>query len=117
MGGIDYTVADENIALINQSYYPDIDVKTPISFPQRIAWAVRPNAKSLVKAVNTWLSQKKTSGDPTYYVIYNKYYKNKKLFSKRIKSDLYTGKTGKISGYDDLIKKGSFVIKLKQYHL
>ena len=40
-GKIDYTVADENVAKLNQSFYTNIDVKTPISFPQKIAWAVR----------------------------------------------------------------------------
>ncbi len=104
-GTIEYTVADENIALINQSYHPDLDVKTPVSFPQRIAWAVRPNAPKLLKAVNTWLQQMKTSREPTYYVIYNKYYKNKRLFKKRLKSNFFTTKTGKISPYDNLIQK------------
>jgi membrane-bound lytic murein transglycosylase F len=102
---IDYTVADENIALINQSYYPDIDVKTPLSFPQRIAWAVRPNAENLLIEVNKWLKQMISIEKPTYFVIYNKYYKNKNLFRKRIKSDFFTSRTGRISKYDDLIKR------------
>ncbi len=104
-GKIDYTIADENIALINKSYYPNIDIKTPISFPQRIAWAVRPNSPLLLTEINKWIEKMRTSKDPTYYVIYNKYYKNKKFFKNRIKSDYYTTKTGKISEYDSLIKK------------
>ena len=41
------TVADENVALINQSYYPNIDIRTAISFPQHIAWAMRKNSSEL----------------------------------------------------------------------
>lgn len=37
-GEIDYTVADENVALVNQIYYPNLDVSTEISFPQKMAW-------------------------------------------------------------------------------
>ena len=40
-GMIDYVVCDENIALVNSTYYPDIDVNTPVSFPQNLAWGVR----------------------------------------------------------------------------
>jgi len=46
-GEIEYTVSDEHIALVNQKYFPDIDVKTPISFPQHLAWAVSKNSDSL----------------------------------------------------------------------
>ena len=102
---IDYTVADENIALIHHSYYPDIDVKTPVSFPQRIAWAVRPNAEKLLIEVNKCLKQMISIEKTTYFVIYNKYYKNKNLFGKCIKSDFFTSRTGRISKYDDLIKR------------
>ena len=30
-GEIEYTVCDENVALVNSTYYPDIDVSTPVS--------------------------------------------------------------------------------------
>ena len=37
-GDIDFTVADESVALVNASYYSNIDVFTPVSFSQQIAW-------------------------------------------------------------------------------
>ena len=40
-GEIKYTIADEDIAMVNATYYPNIDIQTPISFPQQIAWALR----------------------------------------------------------------------------
>ncbi len=75
-GEIDYTVADQNLAYINAAYYPILDVETAVSFNQRIAWAVRPNSPKLLKVVNDWIAQMKRSTD--YYVIYNKYFKNRR---------------------------------------
>jgi membrane-bound lytic murein transglycosylase F len=101
-GEIDYTVADQNIAAINKTYYPDLDIKTTISLPQRIAWAVRKSSPKLLKAVNDWIDEMKEGTD--YYVIYNKYFKNTKAFKRRIKSDFFSRTGGKISPYDELIK-------------
>ncbi len=104
-GEIDYTVADENIALINQAYYADIDVQTPLGVPQRIAWAVRPNAPQLLQAINDWLRQIKSASNPTFNLIYNKYYKNRRAFRVRLRSEFFSKTGGKISPYDDLIRQ------------
>lgn len=102
-GEIDYTVADNNIAAVNKTYFPILDIDTRISFPQRIAWAVRKNSPKLLKAVNKWIDGMKEETD--YYVIYNKYFKNKKLYKKRIKSEFHSETGNRISKYDDLVKK------------
>jgi len=102
---IKYTVADNNIAMINCSYYPELDISTPISFSQRISWAVRKNSPKLLEAVNNWIDKAKHGSD--YYVIYNKYFKNKKSFRVRIQSEFYSKNSGKISRYDKIIKKYS----------
>ena len=102
-GEIEYTVADENIALISQAYYSNIDVGTAVSFPQQIAWAVRKTSPMLLEAVNKWSDAMKDCTD--YYVIYNKYYKNRTAFRERAKSEYYSSAGGKISEYDDLIKE------------
>ncbi len=104
-GEIDYTVADENIALINQAYYADIDVQMPLGVPQRIAWAVRPNAPQLLQAINGWLRQIKSANNPTFNLIYNKYYKNRRAFRARMRSEFFSKTGGKISPYDDLIRQ------------
>jgi membrane-bound lytic murein transglycosylase F len=46
-GVYNYTISDENIAIVNHSYYPNIDIETPVSFPRRVAWAVRRNSTEL----------------------------------------------------------------------
>jgi len=40
-GKIDYTVADQNVAHLNEAFYPNIDANTELSFSQKIAWAFR----------------------------------------------------------------------------
>ena len=103
-GEIDYTVCDENVAKVNSTYYPNLDIKTAISFPQNLAWGIPRNADSLLASVNSWIESFKTTID--YTLVYNKYFRNRK--SALIwKSDYYTISSGKISPYDDLIKKYS----------
>jgi membrane-bound lytic murein transglycosylase F len=102
-GEIKYTVADDNIAGINASYYHILDIDVPISFSQRIAWAVSQKSPELLVAVNSWLKEMKDDVD--YYVIYNKYFKNRRNFRQRIQSDFYSLSNNNISRYDELIKK------------
>ncbi|WP_299551428.1 transporter substrate-binding domain-containing protein [Seonamhaeicola sp.] len=101
-GDIKYTIADNNIANIMSTYYPVLDVKVPVSFSQRIAWATRHDSEDLLNAVNDWLNQIKRKAD--FNVIYNKYFKNKKYFRRRVKSNFYSLNKQQISPYDDLIK-------------
>lgn len=104
-GELKYTIADKNIASITASYYPVLDIEVPVSFSQRISWATRNNSPEILKAINLWLEDLKKEVD--YYVIYNKYFKNKKDFRRRVKSDFYSLNNQEISPYDDLIQKHS----------
>lgn len=108
-GEIDYTICDENTAMVNATYYPDIDVNTPVSFPQNLAWGVRKkNSDILLSELNRWISSyKKTK---SYALLYAKYFKNSRS-SRIIKSDYYALNTGKVSQFDDMIKEYSDSIK------
>ena len=106
-GEIEYTICDEHIALVNQKYNPDIDVKTAISFPQNIAWAVRKGSTGLLDTINSWLESYKKS--KTYAFLYNKYFKNTRTVNYA-RSDYFSPTGGKISPYDNLIKKYSSII-------
>ncbi len=102
-GEIDYTVADEDIAMVTANYYRDIDISTPVSFPQQIAWAVRKNSPMLLQTTNEWIAKMKRG--PIYNYTYNKYYRNPRATLNRVTSD-YTSFTGnKLSPYDDLIQQ------------
>jgi len=107
-GKTGYTISDEPTALINQLYYPNIDVSTPISFPQRIAWVVRRKSPELLSAVNAWIAKIKRNG--TLDGIYNKYYRKSRTVEERLKSKFHSLSGGKISPYDEILKKSSQTI-------
>ena len=104
-GEIDYTVADHPIAVVNAAYYPNIDVGTILSLPQQIAWSVRKNSPELLTTINSWLA--KIKKEPTFMVIYSRYFKSPRTSLLRVKSDYSSIGGDKISPYDDLIKSGS----------
>ncbi|MFL5764995.1 MAG: transporter substrate-binding domain-containing protein [Bacteroidia bacterium] len=103
-GQIDHTIADENIAFGNQTYYSNIDVETPISFPQKISWAVRKGSADLLKEMNAWILKQKGSKESDE--LYAKYFKKKKFNGSGI-GKYTTYSNGMISEYDDLIKRYS----------
>lgn len=101
-GKIDYTISDENIARLNKASFTNIDISTKISLPQKIAWAVKKDTHQLLDTLNTWID--KILKKPIYYIIYNKYYKNRANFKRRSKSQFFSLTGGSISKYDSLFK-------------
>lgn len=104
-GEIDYTVADHTIAKVNASYYPNLDVNTVLSVPQQIAWAVRKNSPVLLEEINKWLAAVKK--EPTFMVIYNRYFKSPRTSLMRMHSDYSSLGGSKLSPYDSLIRQGA----------
>lgn len=104
-GEIDYTIADHTMAAVNAAYYPNIDINTAVSLPQQISWAVRKESDDLLNALNEWLV--KVKKEPTFMVVYNRYYKNPRTALERMQSDYSSLGGNKLSPYDDLIKEGA----------
>lgn len=104
-GEIEYTVADENTAELNKSFYKNIDVKVPISFSQRVAWGFRKTSPNLKAAADEWIVKLREGANPRYNIIFNKYYRNSSLYNTRRNSEYYVLETGAISPYDALFKK------------
>lgn len=101
-GEIDLAVCDENIAVVNSTYYPDIDVKTPVSLDQDIAWGIRrAHSSQLQKELDEWITNFKNTR--AFALLYAKYFKNSHS-NTIVKSDYYALNTGKLSQWDDLIK-------------
>lgn len=102
-GRIPYTVADENTALLHAGFYRNLDIKTPVSFEQRIAWAVRKDSPLLLKSVNRYISRVKKDG--TLHMAYDKYYRARKGIDQMLRCtrDEMCGRN--ISPYDSLIMK------------
>ena len=106
-GRIDYTVCDEHIAMVAQTYYTNIDIQTPISFEQNLAWAIGKGDPEFLKELNNWLTRYKKS--KKFALLYAKYFKN--LRTKKIVDSKFSSVGGgKISPYDQEIKKESALI-------
>lgn len=106
-GRIDYTVSDEHIAMVSQTYYPNIDIGTPISFEQNLAWAIDKGDKEFLKEINDWLAKYKKSNK--FAFLYAKYFKNPRT-KKIAESKFSSFGGGHLSPYDKEIKKESEVI-------
>jgi len=104
-GEINFTVADENIAMVNRTYHPDLDLGTPVSFEQNLAWAVRKSgSQQLLQELNNWIDSFRNTR--RYALLYAKYFKNSR--SKQIvKSDYFSLGSGNISRWDEYFKQYS----------
>jgi membrane-bound lytic murein transglycosylase F len=106
-GEIDYTIADENVAVVNSSYYPNIEYAMSLGVPQNLAWALRKGTNHLTQDINMWLIEfQKTRA---YRRIYQRYFESRRM-EKMIQSEYFTVKSGKISEYDDLLKEKAKLI-------
>ena len=100
-GEIEYTICDENVALVNKTYYPNIDISTPVSFQQNLAWAVRKGADNWLNYLNKWIMEFKESLN--YRIIYQKYFLSRRS-KYMVESEFHSINGGRISVYDDIIK-------------
>lgn len=103
-GEIDYTICEENVANINKQYYSNLDISTPVSFPQNLAWAVRKEEPEWLNYLDNWIKNFKETKE--YKAIYKKYYISKR--SSFVNNKTYHSNLGgEISPYDKLIKEYS----------
>lgn len=103
-GEIDFAVADENIAEVNQKLYTEIDVSVPLSLLQNQAWAVRQRSVELKQEIDTWLEEFKRTSH--YAILYHKYFKSQRT-ANIVSSKFYYQETGRISYFDEIIKAQS----------
>jgi membrane-bound lytic murein transglycosylase F len=99
-GKIDYTVATNEIAKINRTYYPNLDIGLVISFDQRSSWAVRKTSPLLAEAADKWHKENINSSE--FKASARRYFE---LNKRPTHGSILSVKDGKISHYDDLFKK------------
>lgn len=98
-GKLPLTVVDSDIAMLNSTYYPDLDVSVPVSFPQRAAWAVGRDDAGLADEIDEWFATdvpQRTSED-----LLKRYFEQ----SKYAPSTRFDFSKGYISKYDNLFRK------------
>ena len=99
-GTIDYTLSDNDLARLNKTYYPNLNINLAVSFDQKASWAVRKTAPLLSQSADEWHKTNKTS--PDYQAKTKKYFEQ----SKRLPhGPILSIKDGKISHFDHLFKK------------
>ena len=60
-GIVPLTIADSNIVAVNRRYYPELRIHFAIEEGQQLAWAVHPQHRYLLTAIEEWFSQRETS--------------------------------------------------------
>ncbi len=98
-GKLPLTVVDSDIASLNRTYYPDLDISLPISFQQRSAWGVSPKSPWLADSINSWLND--TERKKSRSRLHKRYFELSKV-SPAVNINF---SSGRISPYDDLFRK------------
>lgn len=100
-GDIEFTVADEDVAIVNSSIMGGLDIETVLGFPHEQAWAIRKNSPELKNEINIWMeSFTKTR---KFAILKNKYFKSNRI-NKMVNSSYYYPESGRISQYDEIFK-------------
>lgn len=103
-GEIAYTVADDYLARLNQTYFRNLNVSLPVSFDQRSSWAVRKGMPVLADSLDSWFQQANT--EPSYRRITKRYFEEAKGYSAHMHpSFVNILGPGRISPFDDYFKK------------
>lgn len=100
-GEIDYTLADDNVARVNKTFYSNLDISLRVSFPQRSSWVIPADADSLRTLLDDWMSAERRSGE--YKAISKRYFEQSKLPDDE--QDHYKPRHGHLSDYDAIFRK------------
>ncbi|MBE0678785.1 MAG: transporter substrate-binding domain-containing protein [Bacteroidales bacterium] len=104
-GEIEYTVCDEYMSNIIGSLFTDLDLSTPVSFPQNIAWSVRKDGtNALLDELNSWITGFKTTRE--YARLERKYFSGARP-ATMASSEYFATYTGKVSPFDEIIRNYS----------
>lgn len=98
-GKIPLTVVDSDIALINKTYYNDLDINMPLSFEQRSGWAVAPDKKWLGDSIDAWLNTDVNRGEQARLL--KRYFE----LSKNESGTKFVSTAGRVSPFDHLFKR------------
>ncbi len=101
---IKWTVADQNIAQANATYYDGLDISWKVEKEGEVSWVVRNNSPKLLTNLNDWLEDKQQRFIPDLYA---KYFLNSKNSYFRSNSPFSSLAGNRISQFDEIIKDGA----------
>jgi len=99
-GKIPLTIVDNDIARINRTYFPGLDVNVEVSLDQRAAWGVSPKHAWLADSINAW-----TGGEAPRKVrsqLLRRYFE---LSKGTLSPYTVNFKGGRISDFDDIFRR------------
>ena len=101
-GKINYTICEENVAMIVKRAYPNLDAEYSISGFHDYGWAVVHSSDTLLRKINEWITNiKKTKELKQTYLTY---FDNPGI-SNYFRNDFFSVKGNKLSPFDDVIRK------------
>jgi len=103
-GIIDYTIAENNVAKVNEQFFDNIYTGLDLSVKQKMAFGIRKSSHLLKAKLDAWLTEFK--GKSTYKYISRKYYEMPHIARKSIKDNSSLDGTN-ISPYDNSFKKAA----------
>lgn len=99
-GEIPMTIVDSDIAKLNRTYYPGLDISLSVSFGQKAQWAVARNHEWLADSVNAWFAQDRPK--LLTLEVYRRYFEESKTMPH---ASAVSFRNGKVSPYDELFKQ------------
>lgn len=99
-GDMSYTIAEDQLAKVNQTYFSNLNVDLKISFDQKCQWMIAKSAKQLREAINAWNTLNEQT--PHYLSNQKRYFERSKL---KIQAPIEDFANGRISPFDDLFKE------------
>lgn len=99
VGRINYTIADDEEALLNKTYYENLNLSLAVSFDQRSSWVVRKNSPLLAQAATKWYKENMSTAE--YKLSMKRYFdiSKQQTYNRR-----YAFSKNKLSVYDHLFK-------------
>jgi len=101
-GKIDYTICEENVAMIVKRAYPNLNTEYSISGFHDYGWAVAHSSDTLLMKINEWVTKIKKSKELKQ--AYLTYYDNPGV-PNYFRNDFFSVKGNKLSPFDDVIRK------------
>jgi membrane-bound lytic murein transglycosylase F len=103
-GLIDYTVAEENIAKVNKQFFDNLDIATPLSVRQKIAFGLRKTSPLLKTRIDRWLKQFMSKN--IYRYLNSKYFELQDLPVKAEEFVIHI-RNGRLSNFDTQFKQAA----------
>ena len=99
-----WTVAENNVAQTNATYYDELQLGLEVSKEEPVTWAMRSSSPELLQAVNNWLVEKKEVFIPRTHA---RYFLDSKNQYARSTSTFSSLGGDRISVYDEIIQENA----------